>query len=88
MTNPVPMTTKAISAFLSSRQAAAMLGLPVHALQRAVWSGRVEAPQKSPAGDFLWTLEDLGHASWILCHCPLQLSQDSGGERAVAEQTG
>jgi hypothetical protein len=52
----------------STPQAAKAIGVRASALARAVWDGRVNPPQKSPAGNYLWTAHDIEHASWVLCH--------------------
>jgi len=51
----------------STPQAAKTIGIKPSALARAVWDGRVNPPQKSPAGNYLWTARDIEHASWVLC---------------------
>ncbi len=55
-------------AFWSTREVARLLGVSVALLTKAVWCGRVDPPEKSPSGNFLWTLEDINRASWILLH--------------------
>ena len=50
----------------SSKQVAAGLGMNVEALQRALWKGRAQRPQKSPAGNFIFTLEDIERIAWAL----------------------
>lgn len=50
----------------STRQVARLLKVSVSLLTKAVWSGRVNPPQKSPSGNFLWTPRDVEHASWVL----------------------
>ena len=50
----------------STRQVAALLGLRVHTLSRAIYEGRVAEPTKGPGGSFLWTPEDIERASWVL----------------------
>jgi hypothetical protein len=57
-------------AFWSTREVAQLLGVSVALLTKATWSGRVDAPQKSPSGNFLWTREDINKASWVLLHRP------------------
>lgn len=52
--------------FYNTKQAAKFLKVSVTLLNQAVWVGRVQAPQKSPSGNFLWTIEDINRASWIL----------------------
>lgn len=54
--------------FKNTSQVAKILGIGVSALQRAVWDGRVKAPQKSPQGGFLWKEDDINAASWVLRH--------------------
>lgn len=52
--------------YLSTRQVAKLLDISVSLLTKAVWSSRVDPPQKSPSGNFLWTQEDIERAAWIL----------------------
>ena len=52
--------------YSSTPQAARRLGVSVSMLAKAVWDGRVEAPAKSPSGNYLWTLRDIERASWAL----------------------
>lgn len=52
--------------FYSTRQVARLLGIKIDTLQKAVWLGRVDPPDKSPSGNFLWTIADLERASWVL----------------------
>jgi len=59
-------------AFWSTREVAKLLGVSVALLTKAVWSGRVDPPQKSPSGNFLWTPADIDRASWVLFHKPLE----------------
>ena len=54
--------------FFSTKQAAKALGVRIDTLSRAVWLNRIEAPTKSPSGNFLWTLEDINRVSWALFH--------------------
>jgi len=54
--------------YQSTRQAAKTLGIRPDALARAVWIGRLDAPEKSPSGDYLWTADDINRASWVLLH--------------------
>jgi len=56
--------TQAMKRFWSSREVAAMLGVRIGTLSRAVWEGRVDPPEKSPSGGFLWTLPDIQRGSW------------------------
>ncbi len=52
--------------YLSTRQVARLLGVSVSLLTKAVWCGRVDPPQKSPSGNFLWTEADVEHAWSVL----------------------
>ena len=52
--------------FKSTREAAQRLGMRPDLLQRAIWLGRVQAPAKSPSGDYLWTEDDIGRAALAL----------------------
>lgn len=56
--------------YLNTRQVARLLGVSVSLLTKAVWCGRVDPPQKSPSGSFLWTQADIERASWVLLHRP------------------
>lgn len=58
--------------YRSTREAARTLGITPNALNRAIWEGRVNAPEKGPGGAYLWTREDIEHASWVLLHRPLE----------------
>jgi hypothetical protein len=58
--------------FWSTREVARLLGVSVALLTKAVWSGRVDPPQKSPSGNFLWTEADIDRASWVLHHKPFE----------------
>lgn len=54
--------------FLSTLQVSRLLGISISKLQRACWLGRIDPlPQKTPAGNFLWNIEDVNRASWVLC---------------------
>ena len=54
--------------YSSTREVATILKVNPSRLSRAVWDGRVDPPQKSPSGNFLWTYEDINRASWALLH--------------------
>ncbi len=54
--------------FYSTRQASKYLGIKPDILQKAIWHGRLDPPQKSPSGNYLWTTEDINRASWQLLH--------------------
>ena len=54
--------------FLSTLQVSRLLGISISRIQRACWLERIDPlPQKTPAGNFLWTVEDINRASWVLC---------------------
>jgi len=61
--------------YLSTRQVAQSLGVSVSRLTKAVLSGRVDAPQKSPSGNFLWTARDIDRASMVLLHRPFEQAE-------------
>lgn len=51
----------------STRQVAQnVLGVKPSCLSRAVWDGSIPAPQKCPAGNFMWTVRDIEAAAWAL----------------------
>jgi hypothetical protein len=52
----------AVNPLRGTRDAARLLGIPPGRLNRAVWDGRIPAPQRSPAGDYLWDDEDMRRA--------------------------
>ena len=52
--------------FRSTRQAAALLGVSISRLTRAVWEDRITPPPKGPGGAYLWLEEDIRRASWVL----------------------
>jgi len=54
--------------FYGTRQVAAMLGIKPQTITTAIWNNRVDPPQKSPSGQFLWTYADIERASWALLH--------------------
>lgn len=51
---------------IGTKQVAKMLGVSVTKLQRALWDERLDPPIKGPGGVFLWTIEDVNRASWVL----------------------
>jgi len=51
---------------LSTKQAAAELGVGVERLGKAVWADRVAAPMRGPGRVFLWQEVDIERASWVL----------------------
>ena len=54
--------------YYSTRQVAELLKLKPDRLQKALWLGKFNAPAKSPSGGYLWTVEDIQRASWVLLH--------------------
>ena len=55
-------------AYKSTREVARVLGINPSRLSRAVWTGRLQEPQRGPSGNFLWTEKDIRRASWALLH--------------------
>jgi hypothetical protein len=53
-------------AYRSTREVAKLLGLNPSRLARALWDGRLTPPARAPAGGFLWTVDDVERASWLL----------------------
>jgi len=53
---------------LSTREVAALLGIPPGRLTRAVWDGRIDPPDKGPGGAFCWSEFNIHQASWRLRH--------------------
>jgi len=35
-------------------------------LAKAVWDGRIDPPAKGPSGNYLWRLNDIEKASWVM----------------------
>lgn len=58
---------------VGTKMAARILGVPIHRLQQAAWLEKFPPPAKMNGG-FIWTLEDLQRASWILLGRALDLS--------------
>lgn len=52
--------------FYSTRQVAILLAIKPDTLQKAIWQLRVEAPQKGPSGNYLWTASDIERTSWAI----------------------
>ena len=50
----------------STRQASTILQIRPQRLQTAAWDGTVKSPAKSPAGNFMWSIEDVESAAWAL----------------------
>jgi len=73
-----------MSEFYGTREAARLLGMSPTALTRAVWDYRVNAPQKSPSGAYLWTVGDLNNASWRLYKKPFVMPNQQLQEPARA----
>lgn len=68
--------------YRSTRDVARMLGVNSSRLARAIWDGRLTAPDKSPGGAFLWTSQDVERASWLL------RSRDASDVLAAVEEVG
>ena len=54
--------------FYSTRQVAGLLNIKPDTLQKAIWQGRINPPEKGPSGQYLWTLQDIQHVCWVLLH--------------------
>ena len=54
--------------YLNTKRAAKVLGVKTCTLAHAVWDERIKAPKKGPGGAYIWTIEDIERAAWIL-HC-------------------
>ncbi len=70
MTGRAPAAENTNTAARSTREAARLLGVKPGTLGAAVWAGRVPEPARSPAGDFLWSIEGIRRASRILLGRP------------------
>jgi hypothetical protein len=65
---------------VNTRVAAELLGIRAPALQRAVWDGRLDAPQRF-GRSFIWTARELEQAAWVFWRKPLdQLLADRRGQ--------
>ena len=63
--------------FFSTLQVSRILGISISRLSRACWLEQiVPLPQKTPAGNFLWSIEDINRASWVLCRKAFEPSAD------------
>lgn len=52
--------------YRSTREVAALLGVLPSRISKAVWEGRLEAPERGPSGAFLWSEEDIRRTCWVL----------------------
>ena len=50
----------------STRQVAVLLEVKPASLAKAVWDGRIDPPAKGPSGNYLWRLNDIEKASWVM----------------------
>jgi len=58
-----------MTSYYGTKDVARLLGIRPDALSRAIWIGRIDAPAKSPSGNYLWTTKDIERAAWVLrCH--------------------
>ena len=55
---------------VNTKGAAELLGVRPPALQRAVWDGRIEAPEKF-GRSYIWRRQQLEQAAWALHRKPL-----------------
>ncbi len=49
--------------FIGTKQVAAMLGVNLSTLTRAVWDGRIMEPQRGPGGCYIWSDADIHRAA-------------------------
>jgi hypothetical protein len=66
--------------FHSTRDVAKLLGITSSRLSRAVWTRRVDEPQRGPGGAFFWTEADIRRAAWALLHQDLDMVTSGAGE--------
>lgn len=52
--------------YFTTLEAARRLGVSINKLQRAIWLGQIDKPQRGPGGAYLWDDEALNRASWQL----------------------
>ena len=52
--------------YRSTRDVGKLLGVSPLTLIKAAWCGRINPPEKGPGGAYMWTEQDIEHASWIL----------------------
>jgi hypothetical protein len=57
--------------YMSTRDVAKVLGVNPSRLARALWTGRIQEPQRGPSGNFLWVEADVRRACWVLLRCDL-----------------
>ena len=67
--------------FYSTPQVAGLLDIKPDTLQKAIWQQRVKAPMKGPSGQYLWTLQDIEHASWVLFHKPYEPTEGNENDK-------
>ena len=48
--------------FKNTKQVATILGVRPYKLQRAIWEGLINEPEKSPSGNFCWKDSDIEQA--------------------------
>ena len=77
------MVKKRSLGFRSTRQLARLLGIKVGRLSAAVWDGRIYEPLRSPEGHFLWSIDDIRHASWVILHQDFDPEALVGDELAI-----
>jgi hypothetical protein len=66
-----------------TRELARMLGLPPDRLNRLIWQGKLDEPQRGPGGCFCWSEADIRHAAWVLLGRDLDAIL---AERAMVEE--
>ena len=70
--------------YRSTREVAELLGVLPSRISKAIWEGRLEAPERGPSGAFLWTDDDIRRTCWVLLHCDIEAHlaiPQKGGDR-------
>ena len=70
--------------YRSTREVAKLLGVNPSRLARAIWDGRVPAPERGPSGAFLWIESDIRQAARILLHRELEDILAEHGEETLS----
>lgn len=52
--------------YFTTLEAARRLGISISKLQRAIWLGKIDKPERGPGGAYLWDEAALDRASWQL----------------------
>jgi len=73
-------------ALRSTRNVARLLGIGTSRLSRAIWDGRLPAPEKGPGGAYFWSDDDLTRASWHFRRRDASDLVPTAGERVREEE--